>query len=71
MFRNDYLQLDVDQFMKVQEACQPDWYQALSDGDTNAESSRKRTGKAVDRTLQFLDQILERHGKSQVCVYDQ
>ncbi|XP_041368752.1 queuine tRNA-ribosyltransferase accessory subunit 2-like [Gigantopelta aegis] len=59
------IKLDVDLFMTVQEALQPDWYQALSDSDTNKESSQKRLGKSVNRTLTFLDQILEQHSKSQ------
>jgi hypothetical protein len=35
----------------MQEAFQPDMCQALYDGDTNKESSVKRSVKAVNRTL--------------------
>ena len=52
--------MDVDLFMAVQEAAHPTFYQCLSDADTDKESGRKRAGKAVDRTLSFLDRIIER-----------
>lgn len=52
--------------MKLQEALLPDWYQAMSDGDTDQASTRKRAQKAVVRTLTFLDEIIERHKKSEV-----
>ncbi|XP_046577462.1 queuine tRNA-ribosyltransferase accessory subunit 2-like isoform X1 [Haliotis rubra] len=54
------MKIDVDLYMKIQSAVQPDWCQALCDHDTNAESSRKRAVKSVDRTLSFLDQILQK-----------
>ncbi|KAL3871143.1 hypothetical protein ACJMK2_039160 [Sinanodonta woodiana] len=57
--------IDVDLFMKIQEALLPDWYQALSDGDTSKDTSKKRAGKSVQRTLTFLDQIIERHSQSE------
>ncbi|KAK3579931.1 hypothetical protein CHS0354_014042 [Potamilus streckersoni] len=57
--------IDVDLFIKMQEALLPDWYQALSDGDTSKDTSRKRAGKSVQRTLTFLDQIVERHSQSE------
>lgn len=57
--------VDVDLFMRSMEAMMPDWYQALSDGDTDLSSSRKRVLKSVDRTLTFLDKIVEKHESSE------
>lgn len=51
--------------MAFQEVCQPDWYQALCDGDTNYEISNKRNEKSISRTLEFLDTIMHRHKKSE------
>lgn len=53
--------------MKIQEALLPDWFQAMSDGDTDKSSTRKRAQKAVNRTLAFLDQVLNIFKKSEVC----
>ena len=53
-------------FLEVQEAVLPDWYECLCDSDTNKDSSKKRAVKAVDRTLNFLDEVIERHKKSEV-----
>jgi hypothetical protein len=53
----------------MQEAFQPDMCQALYDGDTNKESSVKRSVKAVNRTLTFLDQIQDKWKKSEVRGY--
>ena len=53
--------------MKIQEAVLPDIFQCMSDGDTDNTSTRKRANKAVDRTLNFLDDILEKLKKSKVC----
>lgn len=57
--------LDLNQFISLQEALQPDWFEALCDGDTPPGCSMKRTKKAVDRTLELLDQCLEAKQKSQ------
>lgn len=48
------------------EAMFPDWYQALSDSDTDVNSSNKRILKSVDRTLAFLDKIVEKQQSSEV-----
>lgn len=58
--------MDATLFMKVQEAFQPDWFQALSDGDTDRDCGQKRLRKSVDRTLDFLDEIVEKMHSSQV-----
>ena len=52
--------------MKVQEAFQPDWFQALSDGDTDKDTGKKRLIKAVNNTLDFLDDTLELQQQSEV-----
>ena len=52
--------------MRVVSACRPDFYQAMSDGDTDRDASNKRVTKAVDRTLNFLDSVLDLHHKSEV-----
>ncbi|XP_061188187.1 queuine tRNA-ribosyltransferase accessory subunit 2-like [Saccostrea echinata] len=57
--------IDPQQFIKCQEAFHPAFYQALSDSDTDKKSGNKRAKKAVDRTLNFLDTILELHKKSE------
>lgn len=51
--------LDPTLYVKVQEAFQPDWFQALSDGDTDKDTVKKRLVKSVNNTLDFLDKILE------------
>lgn len=57
--------IEPQQFVKCQEAFCPTFYQALSDSDTDKNSGKKRAMKAVDRTLDFLDTILELHKKSE------
>uniref|UniRef100_K1QKE7 Queuine tRNA-ribosyltransferase subunit QTRTD1 n=1 Tax=Magallana gigas TaxID=29159 RepID=K1QKE7_MAGGI len=57
--------IEPQQFVKCQEAFRPTFYQALSDSDTDKNSGKKRAMKAVDRTLDFLDTILELHKKSE------
>lgn len=57
--------LDVNSFIQLQEAVLPDWYECLCDSDTNKDSSKKRIAKSVDRTLTYLDQVLEKHSKSE------
>ena len=52
--------------MKIQEAVLPDWFQSLTDCDTNTETKQKRAMKSVDRTLTFLDSVLEKQRKSEV-----
>jgi queuine/archaeosine tRNA-ribosyltransferase len=41
-------------------------YQALCDGDTNTNSSKKRCSKAVDNTEDMFDICLKRHLNSEV-----
>ncbi|XP_064616447.1 queuine tRNA-ribosyltransferase accessory subunit 2-like [Liolophura sinensis] len=58
--------LEPDHYMDIQEAFQPDVYQALSDGDVGKTTTRKRLQKSIHRTLSFLDECLERHQNSEV-----
>ncbi|XP_038045502.1 queuine tRNA-ribosyltransferase accessory subunit 2-like [Patiria miniata] len=51
--------LTLEGFLDLQEVLQPDLMEALSDGDTPADSSSKRVKKSVDRTLEFLDGCLD------------
>nr|XP_022325988.1 queuine tRNA-ribosyltransferase accessory subunit 2-like isoform X2 [Crassostrea virginica] len=57
--------IDPELFVKCQESFQPTFYQALSDSDTDKNSGKKRATKAVDRTLNFLDDVLDLHKKSE------
>ncbi|KAK7095523.1 queuine tRNA-ribosyltransferase accessory subunit 2-like [Littorina saxatilis] len=63
--RSGKMKVDPELFVKVQEAFQPDWFQCLGDADTCKTSSKKRTKKAVDNTLNFLDEILSKRKSSQ------
>ena len=54
--------------MRIQESVKPDWYQALCDSDANKDSSKKRLRKGVERTLNYLDECLEKHNKSEACL---
>lgn len=56
--------LTPDKYMDIMEAFQPDMYQALCDGDTDINSSKKRVQKCVERTSEFLKHCVERHKKS-------
>ncbi|KAI1891212.1 hypothetical protein AGOR_G00141460 [Albula goreensis] len=55
------IELSVAQYMALQRAIRPDWYQSLADGDTQQLSTHKRVRKSVDRTLSNLDQCLNLH----------
>uniref|UniRef100_A0A3P9Q192 Queuine tRNA-ribosyltransferase accessory subunit 2 n=1 Tax=Poecilia reticulata TaxID=8081 RepID=A0A3P9Q192_POERE len=59
-------ELTVAKFMALQRTVQPDWYQAMADGETwQTGTSRKRVRKSVDRSLAHLDECLMVHQKSQ------
>ncbi|XP_051538822.1 queuine tRNA-ribosyltransferase accessory subunit 2-like [Myxocyprinus asiaticus] len=58
------IELTAARFMAIQAAIQPDCYQSMADGETwQANTSRKRVRKAVDRTLAHLDECLLLHQK--------
>lgn len=52
------------QYMDMVEAYRPDLFHALCDGDTNAESSKKRALKSADRTEDFFLACLDRYKAS-------
>jgi len=60
------LMLNKSNFMDMQEAFQPDIYVSLHDNDSVKNASLKRTRKAVDRSVDFLEQIIAQHKKSSV-----
>ncbi|XP_077986508.1 queuine tRNA-ribosyltransferase accessory subunit 2-like [Glandiceps talaboti] len=53
------MKLSSDGFISMMKSFQPDWFECLYDGDQQAiQSSKKRNKKSVDRTLTYLDEIL-------------
>uniref|UniRef100_A0A1Q3EX16 Queuine tRNA-ribosyltransferase accessory subunit 2 n=1 Tax=Culex tarsalis TaxID=7177 RepID=A0A1Q3EX16_CULTA len=56
---------NAESYMKLVEAFRPDVYVPLYDGDTDAESSKKRELKSLERTETFVEQCLEVHRKSE------
>lgn len=48
------------------EAFQPDIYQALSNGDTKKNSTRKKINKVLDSSNYLLDKCIEKHANSLV-----
>lgn len=64
--RSGKVLINADTYMNAVESFNPDVYYLLSDGDTNVTSPAKRVTKAVDRTLLFYTQCLERHKKSEI-----
>ena len=63
------LQLDVENFMVLQESLQPDLYEVITDDDTPKDAKNKRLQKSFERSLNFLDECIKRHEKSEVCMY--
>lgn len=59
-------QVDPELFIKVQEAFKADWIQCMGDADTSKQSSKKRSRKAVDSSLIFLDELLQKRKTSKV-----
>jgi len=57
------LQLGMEDWMRLIAACSPDWYESLSDSDTQSDSSRKRVRRSVDRTIAYLDACIEMQTK--------
>uniref|UniRef100_A0A8C6WLF7 Queuine tRNA-ribosyltransferase accessory subunit 2 n=1 Tax=Neogobius melanostomus TaxID=47308 RepID=A0A8C6WLF7_9GOBI len=59
------IELTVAKFMALLKTVQPDWYQAMADGETwQSNTSRKRVRKSVDRSLAHLDECLLVHQNS-------
>ncbi|KAJ8279332.1 hypothetical protein COCON_G00063980 [Conger conger] len=60
------MELTVAQYMALQKAIRPNWYQSMADGETRQlNPARKRVCKAVDRTLSHLDECLSLHFKTE------
>lgn len=59
-------QLTPESYMDTMEAFRPDIYETLCDGDTNAQSTKKRSFKAVEITAAMFDKCLLRHQSSSV-----
>ena len=55
---NVFFQIDVDHFLEILESFRPDVAQSLCDTVPNGQTN-KRNRKSVDRTLKFLDKLLE------------
>lgn len=55
--------------MELVETMQPDWYEALSDADTDGNSSKKRVSKSLSKSTAYINQCLNLHKKSQVLCY--
>ncbi|XP_030385269.1 queuine tRNA-ribosyltransferase accessory subunit 2 [Scaptodrosophila lebanonensis] len=55
--------ITAQRYMELMDSFAPDLYQGLCDADTNADSSKKRVQKSVDRTERFMDYCYEQHGK--------
>ncbi|XP_044732033.1 queuine tRNA-ribosyltransferase accessory subunit 2 [Chrysoperla carnea] len=64
--RSGKVDISPNKYMDMIEKFKPDMYYALSDGDTNVSSPKKRTQKSVDRTLQFFEKCSQRHIKSDI-----
>ncbi|XP_035269475.1 queuine tRNA-ribosyltransferase accessory subunit 2 [Anguilla anguilla] len=60
------IELTVAQYMALQKAIRPHWYQSMADGDTRQpNATRKKVCRAVDRTLSHLDECLSLHLKTE------
>ncbi|KAJ8938441.1 hypothetical protein NQ314_011477 [Rhamnusium bicolor] len=64
--KNGKVLYDSEMYMNIVESFKPDMYYLLSDGDTNKTSAPKRISKAVEHTIIFNNQCLERHKKSNI-----
>lgn len=58
--------LNIFSYIQTIESFKPDMYCILSDGDTNATSSKKRLSKAVDQSLGLFSSCLENHKTSDI-----
>lgn len=56
--------LNSETYMNVVSSFKPDMFCLLSDNDTNISSAKKRLTKAVDNTLEFFNQCMEKHRDS-------
>lgn len=56
--------ISAHQYMDLVVSHRPDIFHALCDGDTNSESTNKRTAKSAERTKKFFHHCLERYRTS-------
>ena len=54
----------MEAVQRAAKVCRAGAYQALCDCDTPPDTGDKRLGKAVDRTLDFMEKSLQFHGDS-------
>ncbi|KAF5280555.1 hypothetical protein FQR65_LT00306 [Abscondita terminalis] len=64
--RHGKVLLNAKIYMNLVELFKPDMYYFLSDGDTNIASPSKRINKAVQNTIKYYKECLEKHKSSQV-----
>lgn len=53
--------LNSETYMNVVSSYKPDMFCLLSDSDTNISSSKKRVTKAVDNTIEFFNQCMDKY----------
>ncbi|BET02452.1 Queuine tRNA-ribosyltransferase catalytic subunit 1 [Nesidiocoris tenuis] len=58
--------LNSSEYMDIVEAFKPDFYEALSNGDTNIDTAKKKIGKVVESSKQLFDGCLQRHCSSEL-----
>ncbi|XP_015436631.1 PREDICTED: queuine tRNA-ribosyltransferase subunit QTRTD1 homolog [Dufourea novaeangliae] len=63
--RSGRIQMSANKYMDLVETFKPDCYVALCDGDTNIDSSKKRSENAVNRSKTLFEQCLSRHTASE------
>ncbi|XP_072945438.1 queuine tRNA-ribosyltransferase accessory subunit 2 [Epargyreus clarus] len=54
----------ADRYMDLMELYKPDMYMVIADGQTSLSESKKRMGKAVERTCKTLNKCMDRHKAS-------
>ncbi|KAG0719185.1 Queuine tRNA-ribosyltransferase accessory subunit 2 [Chionoecetes opilio] len=57
--------LNAQTYMRLVEAMQPDWYEALSDADTPLGASKKRVSKSLAQSKVYVSACLHHHKESQ------
>ncbi|KAF5296569.1 hypothetical protein FQA39_LY12487 [Lamprigera yunnana] len=64
--RHGKVLLNAKLYMNLVEVFKPDMYYLLSDGDTNIASPTKRVNKAVQNTIKYYSECMEKHKNSTV-----
>lgn len=64
--RHGKLNINAETYMDLMEIFQPDIFQGLHDGNTDEKSSKKRTAKSVDRTIEFMEYCYQRYEQSKI-----